>query len=45
VDVRLGEVQARLEDRRIRLDVDDKAKQWLAEEGYDPVYGRHEQPV
>ncbi|KAI9593121.1 heat shock protein [Syncephalis fuscata] len=39
VDVRLAEVQARLADRRIHIDVDENAKKWLANEGYDPIYG------
>ncbi|KAJ3279933.1 chaperone ATPase hsp78 [Borealophlyctis nickersoniae] len=39
VDVRLKEIQKRLEDRKLQLDVDDEAKEWLAEAGYDPVYG------
>jgi ATP-dependent Clp protease ATP-binding subunit ClpB len=28
-----------LEDRKINLDIDDKALAWLANAGYDPVYG------
>ncbi len=39
VDIRLKELQARLEDRRIGLDVSDKVKTWLCEKGYDPRYG------
>jgi len=39
VDIRLQELQKRLEDRRITLDVDDKVKEWLASRGYDPRYG------
>ncbi|KAL7272828.1 chaperone ATPase hsp78 [Rhizina undulata] len=39
VDIRLRELQRRLDDRRITLDVDDKAKEWLAEKGYSPKYG------
>ncbi|KAJ1778542.1 hypothetical protein IWW43_001422 [Coemansia sp. RSA 1935] len=38
-DVRLHEVQGHLDDRRIQLEVSDDAKDWLAERGYDPVYG------
>ncbi|KAJ2807168.1 chaperone ATPase hsp78 [Coemansia guatemalensis] len=38
-DVRLREVQEHLDDRRIKLDVSEDAKDWLAERGYDPVYG------
>ncbi|KAJ1879736.1 hypothetical protein LPJ57_002669, partial [Coemansia sp. RSA 486] len=39
VDVRLAEVQKHLDDRRIELEVSEDAKEWLAERGYDPVYG------
>ncbi|KAJ1948548.1 hypothetical protein FBU59_001542 [Linderina macrospora] len=39
VDVRLSEVQAHLDDRRIALEVSDEAKEWLAQRGYDPMYG------
>ncbi|PKC60494.1 hypothetical protein RhiirA1_539808 [Rhizophagus irregularis] len=39
VDVRLREVQVRLKDKHIKVDVDEHAKAWLAEKGYDPVYG------
>jgi len=39
VDIRLEELQNRLEDRRITLDVDEEVRQWLAERGYDPRFG------
>jgi ATP-dependent Clp protease ATP-binding subunit ClpB len=39
VDIRLKELQARLDDRRITLDVGDNIKDYLAEKGYDPRYG------
>ena len=39
VDIRLKELQSRLDDRRISLDVDEKVKDWLCEKGYDPRYG------
>lgn len=39
VDIRLKELQARLDDRRITLDVPDDIKDWLSERGYDPRYG------
>ena len=35
----LGSLRARLADRRITIDVSDAAKTFLAECGYDPVYG------
>ena len=39
VDIRLKELQARLDDRRITLQVNDDIKAWLCEKGYDPRYG------
>ncbi|KAB5536458.1 P-loop containing nucleoside triphosphate hydrolase protein [Coniochaeta sp. 2T2.1] len=39
VDIRLKELQQRLDDRRISLEVPDNVRQWLAERGYDPKYG------
>jgi len=39
VDIQLGYLRKMLDVRRIKFAIDDKAKQWLAERGYDPVYG------
>ncbi|RDW94481.1 putative chaperonin ClpB [Coleophoma crateriformis] len=39
VDIRLKELQKRLEDRRVTLSVDDSVRQWLADRGYDPKFG------
>ncbi|CUS13997.1 unnamed protein product [Tuber aestivum] len=39
VDIRLKELQEKLDDRRIKLDIDVKAKDWLSEKGYDVRYG------
>ncbi|MCJ1475722.1 chaperone ATPase hsp78 [Lambiella insularis] len=39
VDIRLKELQKRLDDRRITLEVDGAVKDWLCEKGYDPRYG------
>jgi ATP-dependent Clp protease ATP-binding subunit ClpB len=39
VDIQLAWLAKRLEERHITLSLDDKAKDWLAEEGYDSVYG------
>lgn len=39
VDIRLRELQERLDDRRITLQVDDTVRNWLAERGYDPKFG------
>ena len=39
VDIRLQELQKRLDDRRITLFVEDSVKDWLCERGYDPRYG------
>lgn len=39
VDIRLRELQSRLDDRRMTLKVDDDIKDWLCDRGYDPKYG------
>jgi ATP-dependent Clp protease ATP-binding subunit ClpB len=39
VDIRLKELQQRLDDRRIALKVGDDVRSWLAERGYDPRFG------
>ncbi|PHH72791.1 hypothetical protein CDD82_5797 [Ophiocordyceps australis] len=39
VDIRLADLQQRLNDRRILLVVPDPVKDWLAERGYDPKFG------
>ncbi len=35
----LKRVQSRLSDRRIKLDIDDSAVEFLSEKGYDPAFG------
>lgn len=39
VDIRLKELQGRLDDRRITLQVPEDVKLWLTERGYDPKFG------
>jgi ATP-dependent Clp protease ATP-binding subunit ClpB len=39
VEIQLRKLEARLAGRKISLELDDAAKAWLADEGYDPVYG------
>ena len=39
VDIQLKRLRKLLEDRDITLELDEAALQWLAEKGYDPVYG------
>jgi ATP-dependent Clp protease ATP-binding subunit ClpB len=39
VDIQLARLQKLLADRKIVLETDDKARAWLADAGYDPVYG------
>ncbi|KAJ2937010.1 hypothetical protein H1R20_g114, partial [Candolleomyces eurysporus] len=39
VDLRLKDVAERLKPRRITLDVDAAAKDWLAKHGYSDIYG------
>ncbi|TDX24296.1 ATP-dependent chaperone ClpB [Rhodovulum visakhapatnamense] len=39
VTIQLKRLQKRLDQRGIVLDLDDGARKWLADAGYDPVYG------
>jgi len=39
VDIQMERVRRLLADRKITLEMDDAARQLLAERGYDPVYG------
>lgn len=39
VDLQVARLAERLTDRRLRLEVTDAAREWLALEGYDPAYG------
>ena len=39
VDIQLGRLRGLLADRKITLVLDSAATDWLAEQGYDPVYG------
>ncbi|GAA0568285.1 ATP-dependent Clp protease ATP-binding subunit ClpA [Halomonas salifodinae] len=39
VDKFLVELQAQLDEKRVQLDVDESARAWLAERGYDPEMG------
>ncbi len=39
VDIQLRRLQALLNDRKVTLDVTKSARQHLAEDGYDPIYG------
>jgi len=39
VDIQVARLAARLSDRRLSLDVTPAAREWLALNGFDPVYG------
>jgi ATP-dependent Clp protease ATP-binding subunit ClpB len=39
VEIQLGRLRGLLADRHIALELDRSALEWLAAEGYDPVYG------
>jgi len=39
VDIQLAQLQKRLAQRRLQLEVSLPAKKWLAQRGFDPVYG------
>ena len=39
VDIQLRRTEKLLASRELRLDLTDRAKDWLAETGYDPQFG------
>ena len=39
VDIQFARLEKLLADRKIVLDLDPAARAWLADKGYDPVYG------
>ena len=39
VDIQIKNLQILLSDKGIRISIDEKAKQWISKEGYDPIYG------
>jgi ATP-dependent Clp protease ATP-binding subunit ClpB len=39
VDIQLRQLQKLLDERKVTLEVDREAERWLANAGYDPVYG------
>jgi ATP-dependent Clp protease ATP-binding subunit ClpB len=39
IDIQLNSLMQRLAERKIRLDLADRARDMIIEEGYDPVYG------
>jgi ATP-dependent Clp protease ATP-binding subunit ClpC len=39
VDLLAKDLQKRLAERKLSVEITEKAKSWLAKEGYDPVYG------
>jgi ATP-dependent Clp protease ATP-binding subunit ClpB len=39
VDIQLGRLERLLAERKISIELDEMARAWLADKGYDPVYG------
>ncbi|MEL6257950.1 MAG: ATP-dependent chaperone ClpB [Pseudomonadota bacterium] len=39
VDIQMGRLSSLLADRKMTVRLDDAARTWLADRGYDPVYG------
>jgi ATP-dependent Clp protease ATP-binding subunit ClpB len=39
VDIQMKRLAKLLADRKLEVDLDDKAKEWLGTKGYDPAYG------
>jgi ATP-dependent Clp protease ATP-binding subunit ClpC len=39
IDLMVVDLQQRLGERRLGVEITEKAKSWLADKGYDPIYG------
>ncbi|MEE4208212.1 MAG: ATP-dependent chaperone ClpB [Parvularcula sp.] len=39
VDIQMARLERLLSDRKISIDLDDKAREWFAAAGYDPAFG------
>src|SRR5262249_21143128 len=39
VDIQMAHLQKLLDERKITIALDAKAREWLADKGYDPAYG------
>jgi ATP-dependent Clp protease ATP-binding subunit ClpB len=39
VDIQVGDLERRLAERKISIELTDKAREWLADRGFDPAYG------
>ena len=39
VDIQMKRLQKLLSDRKITIELDEQARAWLANRGYDPAYG------
>ena len=39
VDIQIGRLEGLLKDRKMQIELGEGARQWLADQGYDPVYG------
>src|SRR5205823_4110121 len=39
VDIQVGLLQRRLAERHLRLELTDRAREVIAQEGFDPIYG------
>jgi ATP-dependent Clp protease ATP-binding subunit ClpB len=39
VDIQIGRLQKLVADRKLKLELDEGARTWLANRGYDPTYG------
>ena len=39
VDIQISRLQRLLDDRKIKLELDDSARNWLADKGFEPAFG------
>jgi ATP-dependent Clp protease ATP-binding subunit ClpB len=39
IDIQIGLLQERLENRKLSIELTDKTKKYIAQSGYSPIYG------
>ena len=39
VDIQIKRLRKLLADRKLAIELDEKAREWLGQKGYDPAYG------
>lgn len=39
IDLQIKDIEARLSERGVKININDEARKWLLENGYNPIYG------